>query len=86
MGCYIALNDASTIKGVVVAIRKRPYWADILVDDDFNVKLEEPEVTTRVEENAAALTTAGLDQECFYLERIQTDDKTVEVELVEREG
>ena len=47
MGCYIAPYYASTIEDVIAAIGKRPRRAEMLVFGNFNVGLEDPEVTAR---------------------------------------
>ena len=44
------------MESVVAALKERPQGAELLVTEDFNVKLSEPEGGCRGEEIAAALT------------------------------
>ena len=43
VGCYLAPNDTLTIESVVAALKERPQGNELLVVEDFNVKLSEPE-------------------------------------------
>ena len=53
-GCYIAPGDASTIEDAVAAIIRQPRGDDLLMAEDSNTNLAEPEGTTCAEEVAAA--------------------------------
>ena len=61
MGVYIAPDDTTTMKRVVEAIRRKPRGADLLVAGNFNVDIAAPEGDWRVEDIAAELETAGLE-------------------------
>ena len=70
MGCYIAPDNASAIEGMVAAISRRPRGAKLLVAGNFNTDLVKPEGTTRVEEIAAELAAADLeDMSAHFLPR-----------------
>ena len=70
VGFYIAPSNASNIEDVVAVIRARPYGAKLLVDEDINANLEEPEGTLRLEAIADRLTAAGLsDMGLHFLPR-----------------
>ena len=60
-GCYITPDDSLTIEDIITAIRRRSHGSELLVSDDLNTDLVEPEGTTRAEEITADLTVAGLE-------------------------
>ena len=61
MGCYISLDNTSNIKDVVAAIIRRPQGAELLVADEFNADLADPEGTMRTEEITVSLADSGLE-------------------------
>ena len=70
MGCYIPPSDASAIEDVAAAIRDRPYGAKILVANDLNANLAEPEGTPQAEAIADELAAVGLlDMGLHFLPR-----------------
>ena len=60
MGCYLGPDGTLAIQSVVAALKKRPWGAGLLVAEDFNVKLLEPEGDKRVEDIAVALAMERL--------------------------
>ena len=70
MGCYLAPDNTLMIKRVVEALKERPKGSDLLVADDMNVNLAEPEGDRREENIAATLATDGLeDMAAHFLPR-----------------
>ena len=59
--CYIAPDDALTIKHVVEAIRQNPLRAVLLVAGNFNADLAALEGNRCIEEIAVDIVTAGLE-------------------------
>ena len=60
-GCYLALDDTSTIESVVAALKERPRGTAPVVVGDLNTTLDGPESDRRGTETAAALAEAGLE-------------------------
>ena len=60
--CYLALNDASTIKRVVTAIGQLPLRSALLVAVNFNLNLVATEGSPCIEYIAVAIATAGLEE------------------------
>ena len=70
MGCYLAPDNTLMIKRVVEALKERPKGSDLLVADNMNVNLTEPEGDRREENIAATLATDGLeDMAAHFLPR-----------------
>ena len=70
IGCYIAPDDAQSIKRVVTALGDQPRGTAIIVSGDFNTDLGEMASDGRGIEIAAALTEAGLeDMTAHFLPR-----------------
>ena len=67
MGCYIDLNDASTIEDIIADIRRRPQGAKMLVAGNFNSELYKPEGTGRTEDIAVTLADSGLKDMSTHL-------------------
>ena len=61
VGCYLALDDALTIEGVVAANGKRPWGGALMVVGHFNTTLVEPEELEQDEGFVAYLEEEGLD-------------------------
>ena len=61
IGCYLALDETSTIESVVAALKERPRGAALLVAGDLNTTLTDPENYHRGTEIAAVLTEEGLE-------------------------
>ena len=61
VGCYLALDNTSTIESVVAALKKRVRGAGLLVVGNFPVNVSEPEGDQRGEGIAAAIATEGLE-------------------------
>ena len=59
--CYIAPNNASTIEDIVVSIYRHPQGDELLMADDFNADLADPEGSAHVEDIAAELVSDGLE-------------------------
>ena len=56
IGCYLALNDISTIESVVAPLKERPRGTALIVACDLNTTLSDPENDGRGTEIRAALT------------------------------
>ena len=61
VGVYLAPEDMTTMERVGEAIRRKPWGAELLVAGDFNVNIAAAEGDQRVEDIAAELVTAGLE-------------------------
>ena len=61
VGCYLALDDTSTIECIVTAIGHRPHGAALLVAGDFNVDLTAPEGNVQDKEITTAIATSGME-------------------------
>ena len=60
VGCYLALDDTSTIERVVEALRESPKGAELMVVGDLNINLAAPEGDRREEDIAVTFATEGL--------------------------
>ena len=61
IGCYLALDDTSTIEIVIAVLKERPRGTALIVAGDLNTTLSYPENYGRGTYIAAALTEAGLE-------------------------
>ena len=59
--CHITPGDALTIEDIITAIRRNTRGDKLLVAGNFNADLANPKGTAHVEEIAAALAAAGLE-------------------------
>ena len=60
MGCNLAPDDTSTIERVAKALKEHPKGVELLVAEDMNANLAEPEGDRRGEDIAEAFATEGL--------------------------
>ena len=67
MGCYLTPYQTLMTESVVAALKERPRGAKLLVAEDFNVKLSDPEGDQRGKDIAAAMETEGLEDMLVHL-------------------
>ena len=60
IGCYVAPDNASIIESVIAALIECPRGSELLVPEDCNANLNQPEGDHRKEEIAAELMVVGL--------------------------
>ena len=62
IGCYLAPTDNLSIESVVAAIKYHPRGSKVLVVEDLNINLEEPEGDWREEYIVEVLTMTRLEE------------------------
>ena len=61
MGCYLAPDNTLIIEIIIIALRERPRGTKLLVAEDFNADLAQPEGTRIYKDIVAELAAAGLE-------------------------
>ena len=68
MGCYLALDNVSSVERISGSMEQLPLRAALMVAGDLNMNISDPEGVNWDKKNVAELADAGLeDMFCHFL-------------------